>query len=189
MLVNIKMSIAINIQFVKKVKENISKIIEVMKMVAIAAKKKAAIVLSEEEKLHLTNIARLHETDSVRNRADILLRLGETDSQSLVKAGIVSKSYVYNIKKEWENCELTGDARIHKIFSKNIKNSGRKKNDTTLQNRIDNVLQFNRRLNPDATRNTRSVLIAEKMNEQGIKISPRTVNRFLEQHEKQLVNI
>jgi hypothetical protein len=162
---------------------------EVLKMVAIAAKKrKAAIVLSEGEKLHLTNIASLNDSESAKKRAMILLCLGSMETnRDAAKACSVSDTRVSLIKKQWLESELTSSERINEIC---CGGNGRRKNDITLRNRMNNVLQFDRRLGPRVSIHERSQAIVEMAKKEGMSISVRTVTRFLEQHEKQqLANV
>lgn len=154
-------------------------------MVAIAAKSKAAIVLSEEEKLHLTNIARLDDNKWAKDRAKILLCLGEMGVTDAARTCDTALTQAARMKKRWLESELTGSVRVNSICHTG---NGRKKNDTTLRNRIDNIIQFNKALNQNISRNARSAAIVEMAREEGIKISVRTVTRFLEMHEKQTIN-
>ena len=155
-----------------------------IEMAAIAARNKAAIVLSSEEKLHLTNIARLHTSQSVRDRATILLCLSEMRYVDAVKNCKKSQAQVSRIKKEWFESKLTGSDRINEICSRN---SGRKKNDATLQSRMSNVLQFNRRLNPEIPRHARSQAIVEMARKEGMEFSISTVTRFLKKYEQEQI--
>jgi hypothetical protein len=156
-------------------------------MVAIAAKRGAAIVLLEEEKLHLTNIARLDEDRLAKNRAMILLGLETMKTTDVAKSCGTSDRQVARVKKQWLESELTGSERVNEVC---CGGGGRKKNDITLRNRMNNVLLFNRKLNPSTSRYMRSQAIVEMAKKEGMSISVRTVTRFLEQHEKQqLANV
>lgn len=187
MLGIIKISIIDNIAFVKKIAEKYTKFLEVMGMTAIAANNKAAIVLSQEDELHLKNIAHLHSCQSVRDRANILLCLGKMRYSDAVKASGKTNGHVSRIKREWAENELRGSARIEKICARN---SGRRKNDETLQSRIHNVISFNRRLNPDTPRHARAGAIVEMAKSEGMDFSVRTVTRYLQEYEqKQFANV
>lgn len=154
------------------------------KMAAKAAKgaDRAAIVLSEEEKLHLTNIARLNSNKLAVDRATILLCLGKMRYTDAVVASGKSQAQVFRVKKQWIESKLTGSDRVSEVC---LRGNGRRKNDATLRNRMQNVLQFNRRLNPDTPRYARSLAIVEMAKEEGIEFSVSTVTRFLKQYEEQ----
>jgi hypothetical protein len=154
----------------------------------MAAPVKAAIVLTEEEKLHLTNIARLHSQKSAKDRATILLCLAE--GMTIVKSVEISgtsESSVKHVKRQWLKSQNVGSERINEIC---CGGNGRKKNDETFRSKMNNVLQFNRQIHPNLSRYARSQAIVEMAKKEGMSISVRTVTRFLEQHEKQqLANV
>lgn len=157
-------------------------------MVAIAAKKKAAIVLTEEEKLHLTNIVRLSDNDAAIKRANILLSIASGETiRATAKICQVSAQVTSIVKKQWSSSELSGHQKINAVCFSSV---GRRKNTKAMEEKESNVLEFNRRLNQDAPRNTRSRAIAEMAKEEGIKLSVSTVNRFLKQYEsRQAANV
>ncbi len=157
-------------------------------MVAIAARRKAAIVLASEEELHLTNIARLSDNDAAVKRAKILLNSASGKVTSVIAScSGASKSLVSIVTKQWENSELTGYEKVIAIcFSK----SGGRKKGKAMEEKASNVLEFNRRLSPRVSIHARSQAIEEMAKKEGMSISVRTVTRFLEQHEKQqLANV
>ncbi|NJN07470.1 MAG: hypothetical protein HC815_05575 [Richelia sp. RM1_1_1] len=151
-------------------------------MVAIAAKGRAAIVLTREEELLLTNIVHLSDDEAAAKRAMVLILAWQGKTYNdITRCTEISEVVISRIKKQWANNDLSGSEKVNAVcFSK----SGRRKNKEAMAQKASNILQFNKRISPELSQNARSLAIVEMAKQEGIKLSQSTVIRFLREDQK-----
>ncbi|OKH36535.1 hypothetical protein NIES2101_37015 [Calothrix sp. HK-06] len=143
-------------------------------------KKGCAINFKEDEKYYLEVIA--NEADvAAAKRAKILLSI--KNGKSINETSVISNASVPTVvavKKQWVESILTGREKADFVCF-GLSRVGSRSKGKRVKEKVDIVLQYNNLLNQGMSRHARSQAIVEMAEKEGLKLSIRTVTRFLKE--------